>query len=74
MYEYHLLDSSSLSSFLWRIGVMPDGRIYLVSNAMPNIVRDPLYVSLSTDGWHFNETYVVASCELPQFAHPPQVK
>lgn len=34
-----------------------------------NVVRDPLYVSLSTDGFRFDDTRVVASCELPAF-HP----
>lgn len=48
-------------------GNLPDGRAYVVSNVMPNVVRDPLYVSLSVDGFKFNETFVVASCEMPEF-------
>lgn len=51
-------------------GSLPDGRIYLVSNTMPNIVRDPLYVSLSSDGYAFDDVRVVASCEMPELAHP----
>mmetsp|Transcript_8118 Transcript_8118/g.10499 ORF Transcript_8118/g.10499 Transcript_8118/m.10499 type:complete len:378 (-) Transcript_8118:168-1301(-) len=48
-------------------GNLPDGRVYLVSNAMVNVVRDPLYVSISEDGYKFDSTYVVASCEMDVF-------
>jgi hypothetical protein len=34
-------------------GSLPDGRVYLLNNAMPNIVRDPLYLSVSSDGYRF---------------------
>jgi hypothetical protein len=53
-------------------GVLPDGRVFLVSNAMLNIFRDPLFISLSSDGWHFDATRVVASCEQDVFVAPDQ--
>ncbi len=37
-------------------GTLPDGRNYLLSNAMPNVFRDPLWLSTSMDGVHFNAT------------------
>ena len=51
-------------------GALPDGRTFLVSNAMVNAVRDPLYVTMSADGYAFDEPLVVASCEMPAFNHP----
>lgn len=53
-------------------GHLPDGRVYLVSNACVNIFRDPLFVSTSSDGWHFDATSVVASCEQDIFKSPTQ--
>ena len=44
-------------------GVLPDGRIYLLNNAMINAFRDPLFVTTSDDGWHFSHTNVAVSCE-----------
>jgi hypothetical protein len=44
-------------------GVLPDGRIYLLSNAMINVFRDPLFITTSIDGWHFSQTHVAVSCE-----------
>jgi hypothetical protein len=32
--------------------------------------RDPLYVSVTTDGYKFNQTHVVASCEMDVFKSP----
>ncbi len=33
-------------------------------------MRDPLFVSVAADGFAFADTRVVASCEMPAFAHP----
>jgi hypothetical protein len=46
-------------------GRLPDGRIYLVSNACPKNAdgRDPLTVSTSTNGWDFNRSVGVMSCK-----------
>ena len=45
-------------------GVLPDGRIYLTSNACPKSSngRDPLTVSVSADGWNFDRSVGVMSC------------
>lgn len=53
-------------------GTLPDGRVYLLSNAMPNIFRDPLFLSTSVDGWNFNATVALTSCELPVYTAPDQ--
>lgn len=54
-------------------GLLPDGRIYLVSNAMPqSSKRDPLFVTTSVDGWQFNQTNVVAACNQTVFTSPQQ--
>lgn len=54
-------------------GNLPDGRAYLVSNAMVNIFRDPLYLS-TTDSTNlqFVQTHVIVSCEMPIFESPQQ--
>lgn len=43
-------------------GTLPDGRVYLLNNAMPNLGRDPLWLSTSSDGTHFNHTTPLVSC------------
>ena len=53
-------------------GLLADGRRFLLSNAMPNIFRDPLFLSTTTDGWHWNATTAFTSCELPIFTAPDQ--
>lgn len=53
-------------------GVLPDGRRYLLSNAMPNIFRDPLYLSTTVDGWNWNHTSALTSCTLPIYSSPTQ--
>jgi hypothetical protein len=53
-------------------GPLPDGRVYLLSNAMPNLVRDPLYLSTSKSGWSFNATTALVSCNLPIFSSSEQ--
>eukprot|EP00048_Salpingoeca_helianthica_P001515 m.49791 g.49791 ORF g.49791 m.49791 type:complete len:414 (+) comp11517_c0_seq4:1122-2363(+) len=53
-------------------GPLPDGRVYLLSNAMVTVFRDPLFISTTTDGWHFSRTNVVASCEMSAFRSPKQ--
>jgi hypothetical protein len=58
-------------------GVLPDGRIYLVSNAMrdsPN-GRDPLFLTTSTDGFAFDATLVVGACnQTGAFGSPEPCK
>jgi hypothetical protein len=46
------------------LGTLPDGRIYLFSNAMPNTIRDPLTLLLSSDGYDFNLAVAAMSCTL----------
>lgn len=53
-------------------GTLPDGRNYLLSNAMPNVFRDPLWLSTSVDGVHFNATTPITSCDLPFYSAPDQ--
>lgn len=54
-------------------GNLPDGRAYLVSNAMPNVFRDPLFLSLSSDGFAFDAVAAIGSCEQNDiFANPPE--
>jgi hypothetical protein len=48
-------------------GQLPDGRAYVLSDAMPNIFRDPLFLSTTVDGWTFNATTALTSCELPMY-------
>jgi hypothetical protein len=48
-------------------GSLPDGRVFLVSNAMPSVFRDPLFVSVAPDGVAFTETHVAVSCEMEVF-------
>lgn len=54
-------------------GNLPDGRAYLVSNAMVNLFRDPLYLSVTDKtNLRFVETHVIVSCEMPIFSSPNQ--
>ena len=51
-------------------GTLPDGRVYLLHNPIARaphspVGRDPLVVSLSSDGWSFGEAFVITSCLLP---------
>jgi hypothetical protein len=47
-------------------GPLPDGRRYLLSNAMPYTIRDPLTVALTTDGFDWNTCAVAMTCtDLP---------
>ena len=43
-------------------GALPDGRRYLVSNAMPFTIRDPLVIATSSDGRDFDKAQVAMSC------------
>ena len=43
-------------------GALPDGRRYLLSNAMPYVIRDPLTIATSTDGIDWNTCAVVMTC------------
>jgi hypothetical protein len=43
-------------------GPLPDGRVYLLSNACTK-GRDPLVLSFTSDGWSWDEAYNVMSCE-----------
>ena len=54
-------------------GNLPDGRAYLVSNAMVGPFRNPLYVSRTDDtNLRFVDTDVIVSCEMPIFTSPHQ--
>jgi hypothetical protein len=53
-------------------GSIPSGKVFLLSNAMPTVLRDPLYVSTSVDGWNFNATTALTSCSLPIFESAAQ--
>jgi hypothetical protein len=53
-------------------GVLSDGRVFIVSNSMPNVIYDPLYISTSVDGYAFNHTMTLTSCSLPYFIAPDQ--
>lgn len=54
-------------------GMFDDGTVYLVSNLMPNPAgRDPLFVTVTYDGWSFNTTRVVAACNMTEFTSPDQ--
>jgi hypothetical protein len=48
-------------------GTLPDGRVYLVSNAVHNAtIRDPLTIAMSKDGRDFSAVAAAISCtELP---------
>lgn len=43
-------------------GALSDGRRYLLSNAGPYGLRDPLTLALTRDGYAFDEVYAVVSC------------
>jgi len=43
-------------------GALPDGRRYLLSNAMPFTIRDPLTVALSDDGYEWSSCAVAMTC------------
>jgi hypothetical protein len=54
-------------------GNLPDGRPYLVSNAMITLIRDPIYLSISSNGWAFDSNAAIGSCEQSEiFANPPE--
>lgn len=53
-------------------GQLPDGRVYLLNNALFTVFRDPLYITVSQDGWHFSSTHVAVSCEEEQFREKGQ--
>ena len=60
-------------------GTLPDGRVYLLHNPIigaPHL-RDPLVLSLSSDGYAFSKAYVAMSCLLPPVSsheHPEGCK
>jgi len=61
-------DNSNLNA-----GRLPDGRVYLLSNAMPFAVRDPLFLSTSVDGQAFGATArALTSCQLAVYQGPHQ--
>ena len=54
-------------------GTLPDGRVYLLHNPVlgdppPGTERDPLVLSLSSDGYRFDQAFVALSCRLPPVA------
>ena len=47
-------------------GVLPDGRTFLLANAAPNTIRDPLTVAISDDGLNFSSCFAIQTChDLP---------
>lgn len=58
-------DDSNLNA-----GVLPDGKgVFLVSNAAPAKVRDPLTISLSADGYNFSKCLTVQTCTAMSFGN-----
>jgi hypothetical protein len=56
-------------------GTLPDGRVYLLHNPVNGkSERDPLVVSLSSDGYSFDKAYVALSCHLPPVNKPGHAK
>ena len=53
-------------------GNAPDGSVFLVSNAMIGVSRDPLFISLSRDGMAFDHVGAIGSCGQDIFANPPE--
>ena len=55
-------------------GRLPDGRTFLLHNPVVQSKdrRDPLVVSLSSDGYVFNRSFVVASCASAEYRSPEQ--
>jgi hypothetical protein len=53
-------------------GNFPDGRPFLLSNAMPDVIRDPLFLTTSGDGWNFNSTTALTSCTLAMYTSADQ--
>jgi hypothetical protein len=49
-----------------------DGRAYLVSNALITLIRDPIFLSTSTDGYAFTTTAAIGTCENKIFTSPTQ--
>lgn len=47
------------------VGQLPDGQVYVVGNEQPPTQRDPLSISLASDGVHFDRVGVV------RYAAPP---
>lgn len=43
-------------------GVLPDERIFLLANAAPHTVRDPLTITISEDGLNFSSCRAIQSC------------
>lgn len=53
-------------------GRLPDGRVYLLSNTMPFVYRDPLFLSTSTDGFGWSTLTALTSCEEKVYTAPDQ--
>ena len=52
-------------------GSLPDGRVYLLHNPVAGPAeRDPLVLSLSSDGYTFDKAYVALSCRLRPVTRP----
>ena len=43
-------------------GTLPDGKIFLLSNAAPHTARDPLTITISDDGLNFSSCRVIQTC------------
>lgn len=49
-----------------------NGRAYLVSNALITLLRDPIFLSTSIDGFAFSSTAAIGTCENKIFTSPTQ--
>lgn len=54
-YPTHFTDAGAK----FMCGRLPDGRYYVVSNPVPKSNRNPLCISLSKDGYRFDERYII---------------
>lgn len=43
-------------------GALPDGRTFIVANAVPHHVRDPLTIALASDGLNFSSCAALMTC------------
>ena len=49
-----------------------NGRAFLVSNALITLLRDPIFLSTSIDGFAFSTTAAIGTCENKIFTSPTQ--
>jgi hypothetical protein len=52
-------------------GRLPNGKVYLISNALPNTIRNPIFLTTTVDGYAFNSTAALGDCTSSVFQTPP---